>query len=72
MISLELLQDCVDNKKPFFKDIRMKNNIILIEKYQFIPNFDIIVLNESGKRVEEWFHNLGPFDTFNMIQELMA
>lgn len=72
MITLELLQDCINNKKPFFKDIRLKNNIILIEKYQFISNFDVIVLNESGKRVEDWFHNLGPFDTYNMIQELIA
>lgn len=72
MITLELLQDCIDDKKSFFKDIRLKNNIILIEKYQFIPNFDIKVLNASGKRVENWFHNLGPFDTYNMIQELTA
>lgn len=72
MITLELLQDCIDNKKPFFKDIRLKNNIILVEKYQFIPNFDIKVLNASGKRVEDWFHNLGSFDTYNMIQELTA
>jgi hypothetical protein len=70
MITLEVLQNCVDNKKSFFKIIECKNYKLIISKYQFIPNFDIKVINLSGKQVINWYQNLSTFNTYNMIQEL--
>ena len=72
MITLEILQNCVDNKKSLFNIIEGKNIKLMIEKYQFIPNFDIRVINLSGTYVINWYKNLSPFDTYNMIQELLA
>ena len=71
MITLELLQNCIDNNKSLFRIIECKNYKLIIDKYQFVPKFDIRVINLSGKHVIEWYQHLGPFDTYNMIQELI-
>ena len=72
MITLEVLQNCVDNKESLFNIIEGKNIKLMIEKYQFIPNFDIRVINLSGTYVINWYKDLSSFDTYNMIQELLA
>ena len=72
MINLNVLQECVDNKKSFFKIIKGKNIKLIIEKYQFLPYFDIRVINLSGTYVINWYQKLYPFDTYNMIQELLT
>lgn len=72
MITLELLQNCVDNKESLFRVIECKNYKLIVYKYQFLSKFDIKVINLSGKHVMDWYMNLGVFDTYNMIQELIA
>lgn len=72
MISLEKLQYCVDNNESLFNIIKGKTNKLIVEKYQFTPHFDIRVINLSGTKVIDWYHNLSAFDTHNMIQELLS
>lgn len=72
MITLELLQNCVDNDESLFRIIECKNYKLIIDKYQFVPKFDIRVINLSGKHVINWYQHLGPFDTFNMINEFLS
>jgi len=72
MITLELLQNCIDNNESLFKIIECKNYKLIIDKYQFVPKFDIRVIDPSGRHVIDWYQHLGSFDTYNMIQELIA
>lgn len=72
MITLELLQNCVDNNDSLFRIIECKNYKLIIDKFMFVPKFDIRVINLSGNDVINWYQHLGPFDTYNMIQELIA
>lgn len=70
-ITLERLQECIDNKYPYFNKIELINNILLVEKYPFINTFDIIIVDKKCQSyIKNWYRDLGPFDTYNMIQEL--
>ena len=71
-ISLKRLEDCIDNKESLFNIIEGKNIKLIIEKYQFIPNYDIKVINKLGTCVIHWYRNLSAFDCYNMIQELLS
>lgn len=69
-ITKEILEDCVNNEKPFFKKIIINKKMFLIIKYQFLPKYDVKVCDEFGRRVDAWYNNLSWFDTFDILREL--
>lgn len=66
------LKECATNNKAYWKDIRLKDHLILIEKYEYIPTYDVKLLNYNGTNCIDWFKNLYPFDCFNIVEELIA
>lgn len=69
---LIILSECSTNNFAYLKDIRFKNYVILIEKYEYVPTYDIKLLNANGTKCIDWFNNLYPFDCFNIVEELIA
>ena len=65
------LSECSTYNFAYLKDIRLKNHLILIEKYEHVPTYDVKLLNYNGTNCIDWFKNLYPFDCFNIVEELI-
>ena len=73
MVQYNLLLDVINNKLPFFRKEEGKNIIILITKYSFINTFEITVVSKKNpNHVKDVYRDLGAFDTFDMIRELIS
>ena len=66
------LSECSTNNRAYCKDIRLKDHLILILKYEHVPTYDVKLLNYNGTHCLRWFTELYPFDCFNIVEELIA
>ena len=72
MITLERLQEVFESKNSYYNKIDGNNISLLILKYPY-TNFEITVLSKSNSNhIKDFYGSLGPFDTFNMINELLS
>ena len=72
MITLERLQEVIKSKNSFFWKEEGKHISLLISKYPH-TNFDITVIsNYNPNHIKDVYRNLGPFDTFDLIRELLS
>ena len=71
-ITLERLQEVYENKNSFYIKIEGNNTSLLILKYPY-TNFEITVVHKANPNyIKDFYGSLGPFDTFNMINELLS
>ena len=72
MITLEKLQEVFESKNSFFLKEEGKHISLLISKYPH-TNFEITVMsNYNPNHIKDVYRNLGAYDTFNMINELLS
>lgn len=72
MITLERLQEVFESKNSYYKKIDGNTISLLILKYPY-TNFEITVVSKSNSNyIKDFYGSLGPFDTFNMINELLS
>ena len=69
---LMTLSECSTNNFAYYKDIRLKNYLILIEKYEYIPTYNVKLLSYNGTCCLNQFFKLYPFDCFNIVEELIV
>lgn len=72
MITLEKLQEVFESKNSFYTKIDGNKVSLLILKYPY-TNFQITVVSKSNSNyIKDFYGSLSPFDTFNMICELLS
>jgi hypothetical protein len=72
MITLEKLQEVYESKNSYYTKIDGNTISLLILKYPY-TNFQITVVSKSNtNHIKDFYGSLGPFDTFNMINELLS
>ena len=72
MITLERLQEVFESKNSYYNKIDGNTISLLIFKYPY-TNFEITVVSKSNPNyIKDFYGSLGPFDTFNMINELLS
>ena len=72
MITLERLQEVFESKNSYYNKIDGNTISLLILKYPY-TNFEITVVSKSHSNyIKDFYGSLGPFDTFNMINELLS
>lgn len=72
MITLERLQEVFESKNSYYNKIDGNTISLLILKYPY-TNFEITVVSKSNSNyIKDFYGSLGPFDTFNMINELLS
>ena len=72
MITLEKLQDVFNSKNSYYNKIDGNVISLLILKYPY-TNFQITVVSKSNSNyIKDFYGSLGPFDTFNIINELLS
>jgi hypothetical protein len=72
MITLERLQKAYESKNSFYTKIDGNTISILVLKYPY-TNFQITIVSKSNSNhVKDFYGSLGPFDTFNLINELLS
>jgi len=72
MITLERLQEVFESKNSFYTKINGNKVSLLILKYPY-TNFQITVVSKSNSNyIKDFYGSLSPFDTFNMIHELLS
>lgn len=72
MITLERLQEVFESKNSFYTKIDGNNVSLLILKYPY-TNFQITVVSKLNTNyIKEFYGSLGPFDTFDLIRELLS
>lgn len=72
MITLERLQEVFDSKNSYYNKIDGNYISLLIFKYPY-TNFEITVVSKkNSNHINEIYRNLSPFDTFDMIRELLS
>jgi hypothetical protein len=72
MITLGKLQEVFESKNSYYKKIDGNTISLLILKYPY-TNFEITVVSKSNSNyIKDFYGSLGPFDTFNMINELLS
>ncbi len=72
MITLERLQEIFESENSFYTKIDGNTISLLILKYPY-TNFQITVVSKSNSNyVKDFYGSLGPFDAFNMINELLS
>ena len=72
MITLERLQEVFESKNSYYNKIDGNTISLLILKYPY-TNFEITVVSKSNSNyIKDFNGSLGPFDTFNMINELLS
>ena len=72
MITLERLQEVFDSKNSFYTKIDGNNISLLILKYPY-SNFELtIVSKKNPNHVEKFYGSLSPFDTFDLVRELLS
>jgi len=72
MITLEKLQEVFESKNSFYSKIDGNKVSLLILKYPY-TNFQITVVSKSNSNyIKDFYGSLNPFDTFNMIRELLS
>ena len=65
-------ENYIENNEPYYhKFITNSGKRILVLKYPF-TNFQIQLVDKNKDLVLEFYQSLGPFDCFNMIEELMV
>lgn len=68
---LNTFEDCKKNNEGYYnKFISKSGKRILVLKYPY-TNFQIKVVDKNRDLVLEFYSSLGPFDCFNMVEELM-
>ena len=69
---LETLTKCIENNSGYFnKFITNSGRKILVIKYPY-TNFELKLIEKDRDLVLDCYPTLGPFDCFNMIEELMV
>ena len=72
MITYETLKEIFENHNSFFYKEEGKNINLLIFKYPY-TDFEIIVVSKKNpNHIDEIYRNLSPFDTFDIIRELLS
>ena len=72
MITLKRLEEIIKCKNSFFWKEEGKHISLLISKYPY-TNFEItIILNYNPNHIKDIYRNLGAFDTFDLIRELLS
>ena len=72
MITLSRLEEIIKSKNSFFWKEEGKHISLLISKYPY-TNFEItIILNYNPNHIKDIYRNLGAFDTFDLIRELLS
>ena len=72
MITLEKLQEVFESKNSYYNKIDGNFISLLILKYPY-TNFQITVVSKSNSNyIKDFYGSLSPFDTFNMINELLS
>jgi hypothetical protein len=72
MITLEKLQEVFESKNSFYTKIDGNTISLLILKYPY-TNFQITVVSKSNaNHVKDFYGSLDPFDTFDLIRELLS
>ena len=72
MITLEKLQEVFKSRNSYYNKIDGNTISLLIIKYPY-TNFQITVVSKSNSNyIKDFYGSLGPFDTFNMINELLS
>jgi len=72
MITLERLEEIIKSKNSFFWKEEGKNISLLISKYPH-TDFEITVIsNYNPNHIKDVYRDLGPFDTFDLIRELLS
>ena len=72
MITLERLQKAYESENSFYTKIDGNTISILVLKYPY-TNFQITIVSKSNSNhVKDFYGSLGPFDTFNLINELLS
>jgi len=72
MITLERLQEIYESKNSFFWKEEGKYISLLISKYPH-TDFEITVIsNYNPNHIKDVYRNLGVFDTFDLIRELLS
>ena len=72
MITLEKFQEVFKSRNSYYNKIDGNTISLLILKYPY-TNFQITVVSKSNvNHVKDFYGSLGPFDTFNMINELLS
>ena len=72
MITLKRLQEVYENKNSFYIKIDGNNISLLILKYPY-TNFQItVVLKSNTNHVKDFYGSLSPYDTFDLIRELLS
>lgn len=72
MITLERLQEVYESKNSYYNKIDGNTISLLILKYPY-TNFQITVVSKSNTNyIKEFYGSLGPFDTFDLIRELLS
>jgi len=72
MITLERLHEVFESKNSFYTKIDGNNISLLILKYPY-TNFQITVVSKlNTNHIKDVYRDLGPFDTFDLIRELLS
>ena len=72
MITLERLHEVFESKNSFYAKIDGNNISLLILKYPY-TDFEITVIsNYNPNHIKDVYRDLGPFDTFDLIRELLS
>ena len=72
MITLEKLQEVFENRNSYYNKIDGNTISLLILKYPY-SNFQITVVSKKNvNHVEKFYGSLSPFDTFDLVRELLS
>ena len=72
MITLERLEEIIKSRNSFFWKEEGKHISLLISKYPH-TKFEITVIsNYNPNHIKDVYRNLGAFDTFDLIRELLS
>lgn len=72
MITLEELQKAFESRNSYYNKIDGNTISLLILKYPY-TNFQITVVPKSNtNHVKDFYGSLNPFDTFDLVRELLS